>query len=102
MEYTYLIIFIIVVLLHYNYTMFSLRTINITIKSKYVLYDKLYKLIVSSTNGEVFEVSNNLWLWKWTAVELWDKLKEGSTYSFKIYGYRYPVIDFFPNIVEIN
>lgn len=102
MEKTYLILLLIIVFLHYFYTISTLRTINITIKSKYVLYDKFSKLMVSSTNGEVFEVSNNIWLWQWRSVELWDKLKEGSTYTFKIYGYRYPIIDFFPNIVEIK
>lgn len=102
MEKIYFILLVVIVLLHYSYTMSTLRTINITIKSKYVLYNRLSKLMISSNNGEVFEVGNSIWLWKWRSVELWDKLKEGSTYTFKIYGYRYPIIEFFPNIVEIK
>ena len=101
MESIYIILLIFCIFLHYFYTTSTLRTVSFTVKSKYVLYEKFSKLMVSSTNGEVFEVCNNVWLWKWRSVELWDKLKEGSTYKFKIYGHRYPIIEFFPSVVEI-
>ena len=101
MESKYIILLTFFIFLHYFYTTSTLRTISFTVKSKYVLYDKFSKLMVSSTEGEVFEVNNNIWLWKWRSVELWDKLKEGKSYKLKIYGHRYPIIDFFPSVVEI-
>jgi hypothetical protein len=101
MESIYIILLTFFIFLHYIYTTSTLRTVSFTVKSKYVLYEKFSKLMVSSTEGEVFEVNNNVWLWKWRSVELWDKLKEGNTYKFKIYGHRYLIIDFFPSVVEI-
>jgi len=101
MEKSYILIIIVLALLHYIYTTATLRDITITVKSKYVLYNRLSRMMVSSTNGDVYEVGNNIWLWQFKAVELWDTLKEGKTYTLQVYGNRYPIIDVFPVIVNL-
>ena len=95
-----LIILIIVITLYYIYTMYTIRIERITVKSKYILNDKYYKLIVSSIDGKTYNIGNNIWFLHYTSVELWDSLKEGENYDVVVYGSRIPVLDIFPVIIK--
>jgi hypothetical protein len=99
---TLLLMLFIIAILHYIYTFYTLQTTTVTIKNKYILYDRLYKLMVASMDGRQLNVGNNIWFWQWKAVELWDSLKEGQTYNVTTFGLRIPILDVFPVIIKIN
>jgi len=98
----YLVIICIIGLVHYVYTYSTLKVFTFTLKSKYVLNDRFYKLMVSGDDGTVYNVGNNPWFWQWKSVELWDSLIEGETYTVLSYGRRFPIADLFPTIIRIN
>lgn len=100
--YTFTIFIIVFAILHYSYTMITLKKVKLTIKSKYVFYDRMYKLMISTTDGQIYNVGNNLWFLHFTSSELWESLKEGQTYSFTTFGRRVPIIDLYPTIIKIN
>ena len=52
--------------------------------------------------GKHYNVNNSLWYWKWDSIEDWNKLNLDDKINIKYYGYRIPVLGFFPNIVCID
>jgi len=98
----YVVLIILVALVYYVYTYSTLKVFTFTLKSKYVLYDRFYKLMISSTDGTVYNVGNNLWFWQWKSVELWDSLVVGETYTVLSYGRRFPIADLFPTIIRLD
>lgn len=98
----YLVLILLMGLVHYVYTYSTLKVFTFKLKSKYVLNDRFYKLMVSGDDGTVYNVGNNLWFWKWKSVELWDSLVVGQTYTVLSYGRRFPIADLFPTIMQIN
>jgi len=64
---------------------------DLDVEGKYLVY----------TKDEIFENSNNFFLGKSNAKELYDKLRKGKTYIIKVVGIRLPMISKYRNIVEI-
>jgi len=62
------------------------------ISSKFLVY----------CDGEVFENSDSLAVWKWGSADLQNELKVGQTYKVKVYGWRVPMLSWFRNIVEVE
>jgi len=89
-------------LLHLFYTKITLKKVKLTIKSKYIFNNRIYKLMISSTDGIIYNVGNSLWFLHFTSSELWDSLKEGQTYEFTTVGIRIPIIDYYPTIIKIE
>jgi hypothetical protein len=95
-----IIIIIVLLTLHYIYTMYTLRVERVTVKSKYILNDRLYKLTFSSLDGKVYVAGNNLWFGHFKSVELWDSIREGEKYDLVVYGSRVPFLDIFPVVIK--
>ena len=82
--------------------MFTLRVERVTVKSKYILYDRLSKLTFSSLNGKVYVAGNNLWFRHFKSTELWDSIREGEKYDLVVYGSRVPFLDLFPVVIKTS
>ena len=99
---TIILYLVFIALSHYIYTRLTIQKIKITIKSKYIFYDRMYKLMISSTDGKIYNVGNNLWYMHFTSSEMWESLKEGKTYNLTTFGRRIPILDMYPVIYQIN
>lgn len=55
---------------------------------------------VSTTNDEIFKVTQSLWYWKYYPTETWNSLKKGRTYTVTGYGWRNGFLSLYPNIIE--
>lgn len=59
--------------------------------------------MVSTTDGEVFEVQNSIWLWSFNADTIYGALKEGETFTITSKGNR--IVNFFlqeyPSIINV-
>ena len=95
-----ILIIVMLMTLHYIYTMYTLRVEKVIIKSKYILYDRLYKLTFSTSDGQVYVAGNNLWFLHFKSVELFDSLREGESYDLTVYGNRVPILDMFPVVIK--
>lgn len=97
-----IIIIIVLLTLHYIYTMYTLRVERVTVKSKYILYDRLSKLTFSSLDGKIYIAGNNLWFKHFKSAELWESLREGDKYDLVVYGSRVPFFDLFPIVIKAS
>ena len=58
--------------------------------------------MIIDTENNHYKVGNNPWFWKWDSIEDWSKIKKGTKIPVLYYGYRVPILGFFPNIIDIN
>jgi hypothetical protein len=54
------------------------------------------------TNKEVFKNKDSTLLGKWDSSDLYAKLIEGKTYSFKVCGFRIPFLSEYRNIISFD
>ena len=81
-----------------------------TEKTDAIVVEKKYKMnrhgftdfMIVDEDGRHFNVNNSLWYWKWNSIEDWHKIDEKKQILIKYYGWRVPVLGFFPNIVISN
>lgn len=81
-----------------------------TSKKAEIIIAKKYKYVENgSTNfmivdekGRHFNVNNSFWFWKWDAIETWTNIKLLEKQYVSYYGYRWPFLNTFPNIVSFN
>jgi hypothetical protein len=98
--------FLIVIILIFGYGFVYAMTTGhetITIKEKWVKYhlgDAKY--LVSSTNSQVFEITDTLWKWRWDSSDLYSNLEPGMTCTITTQGWRFPVLSDYKNILEAN
>lgn len=52
------------------------------------------------TDKGVYQNTDALLYWKWDSADVYNNLKVGSTYSFKVAGFRVPFLSWYPNVVE--
>ncbi len=73
---------------------------SITIEEKWVKYkgDKA-KYLVSTTNDQVFEISDTWIKGRWDSSNLYAKLKEGQTCKLETQGWRFPFLSDYKNII---
>ena len=64
---------------------------------KYLIYTKL-------ENGEtrVFEITDNLYEFKFNSSDIYAEIQEGETYEFFTTGFRVPVLSMYENINEFT
>lgn len=85
----------------YSYGSYYVDTIQIDKKYTYTKNANTEFMIIDQ-NGRHYSVNNNFWYWKWNSIEDWHKYKEKDYIKIKYYGYRIPLLGFFPNIIHIN
>ena len=85
------------------YVMYSI-TIGeetITIKEKWVKYQgDDAKYLISSENGQVFQITDTLIKWRWDGSNLYASLEEGQTCRIKTQGWRFGFFSDYKNILE--
>ena len=87
------------------YTHTSEYTITITDKERiYQAEDSKYLIFGEDANGTslVFENTDSLFHGKWNSSNIQGQLKEGNTYTIKVYGYRIPILSMYENIIEVK
>lgn len=57
---------------------------------------------VSTTDGEIYQLSKSIWYWQFYSAEMWTSLKKGHTYEITGYGWRQGFLSLYPNIVKIK
>ena len=87
------------------YTHTSEYTITITDKERvYQSEESKYLVFGEDANGSslVFENTDSLFYGKWNSSNIQGQLKEGNTYTIKVYGYRIPILSMYENIIEVK
>ena len=87
------------------YTHTSEYTITITGKERvYQSEESKYLVFGEDANGSslVFENTDSLFHGKWNSSNIQGQLKEGNTYTIKVYGYRIPILSMYENIIEVK
>jgi hypothetical protein len=97
-----LAILIIMGLFLYNvaYVLMSgIETINI--KEKWIKYhNNDAKYLVSSTNGQVFQITDTWVRWRFDSSDLYSYLQPGMNCIIKTQGWRFPFFSDYKNIIE--
>ena len=76
---------------------------TITIKEKWVKYHHgRAKYLVSSTDGQVFQITDTIIRWRWDSSNLYAKLEPGMTCKIKTQGWRFPLFSDYKNILEAD
>jgi hypothetical protein len=85
---------------YYVYGTDEVVTVTVESKERIVTQDSSKYLVF--TNGEVFENTDSLLYWKFNSSDLYGELKEGETYTVRVYGWRIPFLSNYRNIIEIK
>lgn len=81
---------------------FASGTEEITVKEKWIKYKgDDAKYLVSSEDGQVFEVSDSWIKWRFDSSNLYANIDEGETYNIKTQGWRLAFLSDYKNILEI-
>lgn len=76
---------------------------TITIKEKWVKYHNTdAKYLVSSTNNDVYEITDSIIMWRWDSSNLYSYIENGKTCQIKTIGWRFPFFSWYKNILEAN
>ena len=76
---------------------------TITIKEKWVKYHgDDAKYLISSTNGQVFQITDTIIKWRWNSSDLYASLDDGQTCQIKTQGWRFPIFSDYKNILEAD
>jgi len=78
--------------------------LTITVKEKWIKRsdDSGDRYMVSDTNGNVYEITDLFFAWRWNSSDLYAYIDEGETYHIRTYGWRVPLFSWYPNIVEAH
>lgn len=75
----------------------------ITIKEKWVKYHgDDAKYLVSSTNEQVFQITDTFFYWRFDSSDLYTSLDEGETCKIKTQGWRFPFFSNYKNILSVS
>ena len=84
----------------------SSETVTITVTDKDRIVDPKRKSTSSKylvfTEGEVFENTDDLFLWKFNSSDIQGRLKVGETYSVEVIGWRVQFLSRYRNVVKIE
>ena len=76
---------------------------TITVEEKWVKYHgEDAKYLVSSTNGQVFQITDTFWKWRWNSSNLYAQLEPDKEYAIVTQGWRFPFFSDYKNILEAN
>lgn len=99
-----LVIICIGLLIGYN-VLYAITTGSetITIKEKWVKYHgEEAKYLISSTNGQVFQITDSIIKWRFDSSNLYADIEEGNRCKIKIQGWRFPILSDYKNILEAD
>jgi len=101
-----ILIVIVVIAISIGYHFFyatSNGTETITIKEKWVKYHgNDAKYLVSSTVGEVYQITDSLIYLRFNSSDLYAYLEPGMTCQIKYQGFRFGFMSDYKNIIEVN
>lgn len=60
------------------------------------------KSMVIDKQGKHFNVNKSFWCWKWDSVKDWNRTGTNKLLYVKYYGWRWPLLGLFPNIVMLD
>lgn len=76
---------------------------NIIIKEKWVKYHgNDAKYLVSSTNGQVFQITDTIIKWRWNSSDLYAYLEPGMNCNIVTQGWRFPILSDYKNILSVS
>jgi len=63
-----------------------------------------FHIVVEMDDGfqEIFWNDDSFFNWKFDSADLNQQIKIGKSYTFKVYGYRVPLLSIFRNIIEVK
>lgn len=99
-----LIIVIVVLLITYPVAYaFTSGEETIIVKDKWVKYHgNDAKYLVSSEDGQVFEISDSIVRWRFDSSNLYADIDVGNSYDIKIQGWRFSLLSDYKNILEVE
>ena len=75
-------------------------TETITIKEKWVKYhNDDAKYLVSSTQNEVYQITDTIFYLRWNSSDLYAKLQPGMVCKIQYQGFRFPIMSDYKNII---
>ena len=76
---------------------------TITIKEKWVKYHgNDAKYLVSSTNGQVFQITDTWVKWRWNSSNLYADLQPNQVCRIETQGWRFPFLSDYKNIITAD
>lgn len=83
------------------YQKMTIREIDCFVKDKerIVNSDDSYYLVFCEEI--VLKNSDSLWNWKWNSSDIYKDLDVEKSYKLKVYGWRMPILSWYPNIISI-
>ena len=86
---------------NFLYAIFTREEKEIIVKKKYK-FDRsgFTDFMVIDSYGNHYNVNNSFWYWKWDSIEDWSSIEANKNLNMKYYGWRVPILGFFPNIVS--
>lgn len=77
---------------------------NECIEEKWIkgLKDEDQKYLVSTENGEVFQIKDSFWKWQFRSSDLYAQLKPGKCYDVYYHGWRLGFFSSYKNIHKIE
>lgn len=54
------------------------------------------------TDKGTFKNIDTIWYWKWNSSDLYGNIEKGKTYKAKVYGFRFGLLSWYENIVEVT
>ena len=96
----YIAIFILFLVFNFIYTYTTMFEKVITVKNvnNIRLSSKYLSNIIVDNEGNLYRVSNNLYLMFYKAAELYESIEIGKKYKIKGYGKRIPILGLYKNI----
>lgn len=76
---------------------------TITVKDKWVKpKGNDAKYLVSSTNGQVFQITDSCIYWRWYSSNVYDSITIGKTYKITTQGFRFGFMSDYKNIITLE
>ena len=94
------LIFLSGLIYHFTFAM-TRGTETIVIKEKWVKYrGNDAKYLVSSQQGEVYQITDTFWAWRWNSSDLYAYLQPGMICQIKTQGWRFAFFSDYKNILK--
>lgn len=99
-----IILGIILVIAHPFIVWSTEESVDITIKEKWIKsYDATsQKYLIASTDGEVFENTDEIFYLKFNSSDVYAQIDVGKTYEAKVIRWRIPFFGWYRNIIEVK
>ena len=100
----FIIFIIIILLLNLIYIYSTQYTKTITVKKltsyNYGKYGLNVRYLVIDVNNNVYMISNSVYYLFFKSAELYGSLEINNTYTIKGYGFRIPILGYYPTIIK--